>query len=152
MAARVDDLQIDGLALVDDDAERGAAARVGGCDRPGVQGLAARRGAEGATAPWSRATLSELDATQLAEHLEQVAKAAPTTSCKSSLRGRRRSCWCLQRTQTIARFTPRLGERLGAEAPAPQSDGYALHGVATAAEPRYGTLRPVYARGSCTPT
>jgi len=138
------DLQIDGLALVDDDAERGAA--LAPADVIDLAFKVSPREVRKGASPHAvvAGDAPELDAKQLAEHLEQVAKALDDELPEFS-EGPPAVLLVFANDDDYRAFTPRLGERLGAEAPAPQSDGYTLHGVATAAwNPRYGTLRPVY--------
>ncbi len=138
------DLQIDKLALVDDDAERGAALAPADVielafkDSPRELRKSERPHAVVAgDAP-------DLNAAQLADHLEQVAGSLDDEFPELA-EGPPAVLLVFAKDADYRAFTPRLGERLGAEAPAPQSDGYTLHGVATAAwNPRYGTLRPVY--------
>ena len=137
------ELQIDNLALVDDDPARGAALNAEDVislafgDKPNLQ---RKTGTQAIVA----SDAQDMQADQLVEHLEKVA-ATLDADLPELGSGPPAVLLVFGSDDDYRGFSPRLGAKLGADAPPPKSDGYTLHGVATAAwSPRYGTLRPVY--------
>lgn len=137
------ELQLDDLRLVDDDPQYGAALEPADVIELAFGDQRSVRRKDGPHAVVA-GDAPELDAAQLADHLEKVAAklAADLPELKEGPPG---VLLVFGKDDDYRQFTPRLGAKLGADAPLPKSDGYTLLGVATAAwNPRYGTLRPVY--------
>jgi hypothetical protein len=139
------ELQVDGIALVDEDQARGAALRPDDAIELAFAGIEADRLRRKSGPHVVLASdAPELDPAQLAGHLDQVA-AAVDADLPELGSGPPAVLLVFGDEQSYRSFTPRLAERLGGQAPPPASDGFTVLGIATSCwSPRHGTHRPVY--------
>jgi hypothetical protein len=94
---------------------------------------------------WILTDHPELDLEQLGKHLESVLEKVQPELKVQETPERPARIIVFSDEESYRGFVPRFGERLGATAPRPQSDGYHLQGIALSYwKPELGTLRPVF--------
>lgn len=88
---------------------------------------------------------SKIDANKLADHLQSVAETVLKQLALPKQEGLRGTLIVFDRDPDYRQFVPRLGAYWNAQAAEPQSGGFTVQAIATAAySEQHGTLRPVF--------